>query len=355
MLHATLVLLTALPVVLTILSFVPHPHWIFRMGDFPRVQIAAVALITAAIYAVLYYEGQPYQMALLAAAAAVILWQSWKIHPYTPFVRKTVQEADRVDEANRITLVMSNVEMENEEHGRFLDMVRRENPDILLAVEVNDRWMKAIDAALSKQYEFSVKQPLENWYGMVMFSHLELMDPRVEYLVQDDIPSIRTRVKLRSGVEVHLRGIHPRPPEPLRDQSSAPRDAELVVVGRQIEKGEKVPSIVAGDLNDVAWSPTSQLFVRLSGLLDPRAGRGFYNSFNARNPLARYPLDHVFHSNHFKLVTLKRLPAIGSDHFPILVTLQYEPEAVADQDESQKEPGDERKANEKLEQAAKDS
>jgi hypothetical protein len=86
--------------------------------------------------------------------------------------------------------------------------------------------------------------------------------------------------------------------------------------------------VVAGDLNDVAWSRSSELFLRLSGLLDPRVGRGLYNSYNAKNPLFRYPLDHVFHSSHFRLVSLERLPYVGSDHFPMLVELSYEPEAV---------------------------
>jgi endonuclease/exonuclease/phosphatase (EEP) superfamily protein YafD len=111
---------------------------------------------------------------------------------------------------------------------------------------------------------------------------------------------------------------------------------------------------VAGDLNDVAWSETSELFVRLSGLLDPRAGRGFYNSYNAHNPLFRYPLDHVFHSHHFELVRLERCPPIGSDHFPILIELQYVPEAKAEQQPSEKEAGDEELAQEKLEREAEE-
>jgi endonuclease/exonuclease/phosphatase (EEP) superfamily protein YafD len=167
--------------------------------------------------------------------------------------------------------------------------------------------------------------------------------------------SIHTKLTLRSGVEVALHGLHPRPPEPIRDQPSSPRDAELVLAGRAIGDAGDIPTIVAGDLNDVAWSPTSQLFVRLSGLLDPRAGRGFYNSYNANNPLFRYPLDHVFHSKHFTLVRLQRLPSIGSDHFPILIELQYDEEAARTQEESHEKPGDEEFAEEKLEQEAHDA
>ena len=91
-------------------------------------------------------------------------------------------------------------------------------------------------------------------------------------------------------------------------------------------KGCKLPVVVAGDLNDVAWSYTTELFMKTSGLLDPRRGRGFFNTFHAHHWFLRWPLDHVFCSKHFQLNNLKRLKQIGSDHFPILVelTLNYE-------------------------------
>jgi len=71
------------------------------------------------------------------------------------------------------------------------------------------------------------------------------------------------------------------------------RDAELLVVGRHIRRRGQ-PAIVAGDMNDVGWSRTSRLFQRYSGLLDPRRGRGLYNTYSTYIPLFRYPLDHSF-------------------------------------------------------------
>jgi hypothetical protein len=78
-------------------------------------------------------------------------------------------------------------------------------------------------------------------------------------------------------------------------------------------------------------------------------GRGFFNSFNANNPFFRYPLDHVFHSNDFKLIDLRRLEHVGSDHFPMFAELSYEPEAEIEQPEPQKRPTDEHEAQEKVE------
>ena len=105
---------------------------------------------------------------------------------------------------------------------------------------------------------------------------------------------------------------------------------------------------MVGDLNDVAWSYTTDLFTKISGLLDPRIGRGFYNTFHAGMPLLRFPLDHVFCSTDFKLVGLARLENFSSDHFPILLSLQYEPAASREQEEPEAEPEDIELANEKI-------
>ena len=330
----------------TLLSLSRHPHWLFRMWDFPRVQLAFTAAASALAYRAFAWRGKRADRALLAASAAVVAWQFVRIRTYTPLKRPTVRRASKADPDNRIVLMMTNVLQDNRQYGRLLESIEAADPDVLVAVEVDDGWMEALEP-LSRRYRYVVRRPLNNTYGMVVFSRFELLEPRVEFLVEDDVPSVHTRVRLPSGVEVTLHALHPRPPEPIHDQDSAARDAELVLVGRRVAE-EEGPVIVAGDLNDVAWSDTSELFVRLSGLLDPRAGRGFFNSFNAQHPLFRYPLDHVFHSTHFKLVRIARLPDVGSDHFPILIELQYEAEAAVQQEESKIKPGDQERAEEKL-------
>ena len=78
---------------------------------------------------------------------------------------------------------------------------------------------------------------------------------------------------------------------------------------------EKV--IVAGDLNDVAWSKATRKFLRDSGLLDPLKGRGITATFPVYAPIMGFPLDQLFVSNHFRIGELKKLRDIGSDHFPM--------------------------------------
>jgi len=92
------------------------------------------------------------------------------------------------------------------------------------------------------------------------------------------------------------------------------------------------PVIVTGDLNDVAWSETTRLFRKISGLLDPRVGRGMFNTFHAGYWFIRWPLDHLFHSRHFCLSNMRRMRPFGSDHFAILTELVLLPGCKTEQD-----------------------
>ena len=132
-----------------------------------------------------------------------------------------------------------------------------------------------------------------------------------------------------------------------------PRDAELVLIGREVARSGR-SAIVAGDLNDVAWSHTSRLFRRISRLLDPRIGRGMFNSFHARHWALRWPLDHVFVSDDFVLESIRRLPAFGSDHFPILIRLAHAAEAAVLQEAPEKDLEDEEEADRKVTEATTD-
>ena len=150
-----------------------------------------------------------------------------------------------------------------------------------------------------------------------------------------------------SGNTFELYCVHPTPPVPGENDHSTERDKELLMVAKEVKESQK-PSVVIGDLNDVAWSYTTDLFTKISELLDPRIGRGFYNTFHAKIPFLRFPLDHVFCSTDFKLVSLKRLENFSSDHFPIMISLQYERRAHLEQEEPEADQEDLELAEEKI-------
>jgi endonuclease/exonuclease/phosphatase (EEP) superfamily protein YafD len=333
---AAAVLVGTVMIIATALPLLRRRAWWIRVFDFPRLQITLISAATLAVFLASWDRSSPWQVVFAAALALALAYQSYMMFPYTLLARRQVEQARSADAGGTIALVFANVLMTNRDSQRLLAIVRSQDPDLVLAVETDAWWQRELDV-LARTRPHVVRQPQDNTYGMLLYSRLELLEPQVKFLVQSDVPSIHARVKLRSGTLVELRCVHPRPPAPGEAKASTPRDAELIVVGKEL-KHKRAPAIVLGDLNDVAWSRTNYQFQELSGLLDPRIGRGFYHTFHARYPFLRYPLDHCFHTKHFRLVAFRRLPAFGSDHFPVAIKLSYEPDAAATQEEPHDTP-----------------
>jgi endonuclease/exonuclease/phosphatase (EEP) superfamily protein YafD len=314
-----LVGLGALATLATLIPIWKTSKWWVRVCDFPRFQIALIALAVFVSFAVVSRSAHPASWLFLGALGLVIFWQFTWVGPYIPGSARAVKSCSGTEqETQQIALLTTNVLLTNRSSDLFLEIVHEASPDVVLAVEVDEWWADRLWAGLRTRYPNKFCYPLSNGYGLALFSRLELIEPKIRFMLDDAIPSIRTEVKLRSGAVVSLYGVHPRPPAVLQD--SAERDTELLRVALEI-KDRGSPAIVLGDLNDVAWSPTTLQFMKAGGLLDPRRGRGFYNTYPARWPGFQYPLDYIFCTRHFQICSMRVLPSFGSDHLPLVAKL----------------------------------
>ena len=303
-------------------SLIRRDEWWFRGADFPRLQILFVGLVALAGLLFIQAEWTLVRELLLFGVIAAIAYQLKMVLPYTPIWKKQVLHVrrDQLNVEQQISLLVANVLTPNHKYHLLLEQIDRLQPDVVLTLETDQIWQEALKP-IEADYPYRVAVPQDNLYGMHLYSRLPLADTEVKFILSDETPSIHTTIRLRSGLDVQLYCLHPKPPSPTEAKDSTLRDAELLIVGDQIKDIDE-SCIVMGDLNDVAWSRTTRLFQRISGLLDPRVGRYFMNTFHADYPLLRWSLDHIFHSTDFGLVEMKRLPHIGSDHFPIYVVLQ---------------------------------
>ena len=316
----------------TIWGWIPLDNWWVRGVEFPRIQIMVLGIVAWIGMLGFWSEWQTGQWALFIVLSITLAFQLRMILPYTKLWKKEVQKAkDKSDkQAHHIKIMVSNVLTPNDDTQKLVALVEEKQPDILITLETDKKWEAALHQ-IESDYPYTVKVPLDNLYGMHLYSKLELIDPDIKYLIIDDIPSIHTQMRLQSGRVIWLYCLHPMPPSPTEADKSTTRDAELLMVGKHIKENDQT-AILAGDLNDVAWSKTTRRFQRISGLLDPRIGRHFINTFHVKYPFLRWALDHIFHSACFTVVDIKRMPSIGSDHFPVMTTLQYEPEEASQQE-----------------------
>ena len=315
----------------TIWGLLPLDNWWVRGVEFPRIQIMFLGLAAWLGMVIFWSDWQLGQWLLFIVLSSALAFQLRMVLPYTILWKKEVLTAKDMPNghAHQLKIMVSNVLTPNDETQKLVELVKDKRPDILITLETDKKWEKALNQ-IKANYPYTVKVPLDNLYGMHLYSKLELIDPEVKYLMIDDIPSIHTQLRLQGGQVIWLYCLHPMPPSPTEADKSTTRDAELLMVGKHI-KENKQTAILAGDLNDVAWSKTTRRFQRISGLLDPRIGRHFINTFHVKYPFLRWALDHIFHSACFTLVDIQRMPSIGSDHFPVMTTLQYDPEQASKQ------------------------
>lgn len=308
--------------IITFASLLKNEIWWIRITDFPRSQLTVLALILLIIQLLFLNISAPSTWLLLALTVVSICYQCWWIIPHTKFYKVEVSQTNHLDAANRLSIMTANVLTPNRHSDKLISLVNQYQPDVLVTLESDIWWQKQL-TVIEGDYPFRMSCPLDNLYGMHLYSKYTLSESNIEYLVEEDVPSIHTLLTLPSGKEIRMHFLHPAPPSPTNNEESSERDAELIMVAKSVVKSQ-IPVIVAGDLNDVAWSSTTRLFRKISKLLDPRVGRGMFNTYHADHWFMRWPLDHLFHSKHFKLLDIRRMPHIGSDHFPLLTTLIFE-------------------------------
>jgi len=345
MLATILTVLSIIVIVSTLVPLLRIDHWFIRSFDFLFVQLTILTLLTATTW-VFVPVFTTLQYVLVALLTIVIFFRLWVIFPYIKLASKKVLDA--VD-GECLKILSANVLMYNENYEGFLKIVTDKDPDILLVVEADQKWLEGISKSMEKKFAYNLLHPLDNTYGMLLFSKFELKNSEVRFLVGEHVPSFKAIFTLNSGQDIQFFGLHPKPPSPSENKTSTPRDAELIMVGREAKIGD-LPVIVAGDMNDVAWSHTSRLFIRLSGLLDPRMGRGFFNTYHAKYPFLRWPLDHIFLSHHFKILKMELLNNFNSDHFPIYVELAFAPSLEAKINTEKPDLDDRNEAADKLNQ-----
>lgn len=310
-------------VILSLLSLIYDVNsWFLKVLDFPRMQYLILAAFCLFVLFFLFRKFNLPAILLIIGLCASIYIQGVKIFLYY-LGEKVVPDAEKTASASgdKAGILIANVLISNRNVEEFLRTVDKTDPDLVLLMEVNKWWINELKI-LNQKFPYQVTHPLENAYGIALYSKYPLKKEKVLFLNHDDVPSIHASIEFPSGKSFNFHGMHPVAPVPSDKYPDNINDKEvaLLKVGDMVA-AESNPSIVAGDFNDVSWSKTSRLFGQKGDLRNVRLGRGLYNTFNANSIFLRWPLDHFFVTKEFKLSRLERQKSFGSDHFPLYAEL----------------------------------
>ena len=305
---------------LALVSLWPTNRGIVRMLDFvrePAIYLAALLGVLAALFA---GRGKWIAVGLFAASAVINLARMW---PYTALASTQVPLPDEVSGMSCAEVLSFNVLQSNEDYARTASLIERTRPDILLLMETNGDWLRALEPQLAR-YGYRLERPLENTYGMIFATNLEVEQARMVANTSSNTPTLYATLRMGDGARFELVGLHPRPPRP--GENTKQRDANIARAGAMTPDG--IGNVLAiGDFNDVPWSRTTERFREEGNFLDPRAGRGSFASFPADYSWLGWPLDQVMVKDGVKVERLEIGGDVGSDHLPLMARVCVDPMA----------------------------
>lgn len=326
------IVISTLLILASLLSLIYDiPKWYLKILDFPRLQQFLGSVLMLIGFITLNKRWKFASIALSLGLLGAIFIHFSIISPYLigEKVVPSIQES-AVNPKNTVEIVLANVLITNKNSSKFLKTIDISNPDLILVMEVDSWWVKQLQV-LKEQYPHTMEYPLDNAYGMALYSKFPLSETEIQFLSHSKVPSFNVVVNLPAGNSFRFHGVHPVAPFPSdkypdnigKKGEKEEKEVALKKVGKLVSKNE-LPTIVAGDFNDVSWSNTSRLFGQNGNLKDVRIGRGLFNTFDAQSMIMRWPLDHFFVSEGIAVVEFERLPKIGSDHFPLLARFQID-------------------------------
>ena len=270
------------------------------LSHFPA-QVAAIALVPCAMFAVVRCPRD------LVIAAAVTAWNVAALVPFYAYVPTLL--APPAADARVIRVVALNVAAENRDRTRVIGFLRATRPDVLVVTELNDFWMRALDAVAG---DFPIRrlEPRESHYGIALMSRLPLT-------ILDDKPAGAHAVVARlPQPRLTIVGTHAFPP--LTPQLLVRRNQEFAALAAFVRR-QREPVVLVGDLNSSSWSPAFRDLLRDTGLRDTRLGRGLQSTWPAWLPMVQIPIDHALVSPGVRVHRRFVGERVGSDHLPIVL------------------------------------
>lgn len=214
-----------------------------------------------------------------------------------------------------LRILHSNVLTSNRRYSDVISLVKAEQPDIAVFVEVSTSWAKEL-SVLSEMFPYYSQQQESEKFGSAIYSKLPFENASVKAFSKQR-KSLLADVKFQGKI-ISLILVHPT--VPIKQQSFIDRNKQLAAIGEYAAQ-VKNPLIVVGDFNTTMWSPFYKNMVKTAKLRNARSGFGILPTWPTFMPLAYIPIDHFLVSKEIGVLKIRTGRNVGSDHLPLITDL----------------------------------
>jgi endonuclease/exonuclease/phosphatase (EEP) superfamily protein YafD len=219
-----------------------------------------------------------------------------------------------------LRVLSANVLSANRTSEKVLEMVRAVDADLVVLVDARQKRWQPVLTALRALYPFSAPQAARERPPVILFSRYPIVDQQLVRPPGGPRPYLLAEIAV-DGETLLVAGVHPSSPSSREPRDTRRRNRELNHIAEIAREADR-PLIVAGDFNTTPWSPYFQDLLAAAGLRNAAEGYGYIGTWPASFWPALIPIDHVLLKGPLAATTLRRGPAIGSDHFPIIADLR---------------------------------
>ncbi len=302
---------SVIPALLTII--IPNDHMRDLAGQM-RLQFLYGALTASLLLITLKsFKEHPRLFAAVIAATLSHIFVIAQAYGKWPLVDEFNQPASR----STLSVMNSNLYIGNRYFDHFTAVVNSTKPDIICLQELTLEWKPTLEK-LKAQYPYQALYPTAGYDGTGILSRYPIANQQLLAFHQDSFPMLLARV-VTPAKSWTIATVHTSTPMMLERFNN--RTLEMRTLAKMASKFPS-PAILCGDFNCVPWS---QYFIELekdSGMRN--SGRGFVPELSWNNDLwwfLRIPIDHMLVSKGVAVHEHKRLPPVGSDHFPVFMRI----------------------------------
>lgn len=218
-------------------------------------------------------------------------------------------------------IVMSfNLYSPNDQYGAVIDYIQQIDADLVFLHEASRPWELAMDA-IGGQYRLIRPRSDDLIFGTLVLARGNLIGWESYGFATEEARAVEITVVL-DGWDQPLKVLSTHPLAPTDGERAAIRDAQLGFAAGWAREQEG-PFLVLGDMNATPWSWPFRRLEASTELRNTAIGFGLQASYPVTgNPLLRIPIDHVLHSPGLGVRDRRLGPALGSDHFPVVVELE---------------------------------
>jgi endonuclease/exonuclease/phosphatase (EEP) superfamily protein YafD len=232
-------------------------------------------------------------------------------------------EQNATSEPGDWRVVTANVLYRSDDYDVMLELIAKENPDVVIIVEETLSWrdgLSALATSYAYQEHSGATARVRGMSGVGVYSKTPLSVLSLEHVpYRDERPALAVATSL-GGEEVTFVAVHPWTPH--TPGTYAKRNAQLSALAEfTASPGEH--AIMVGDMNITPQSPDFGPLLASYGLESAREGRGWAPSWPAPLGWLGIPIDHAFVTGGIEVSGFRMGPFIGSDHYPTILDFSF--------------------------------